>query len=52
MTPRMTDEDRVLDALWREAFGEPLPILGAADLVRAVLGKALSEATPPPPAPL
>jgi len=34
----MTDEDRALDALWRERFGEPLPILGAARIVRTVLG--------------
>lgn len=37
MTPQMTDEDRELDALWRERFGEALPILGAGDFVRAVL---------------
>jgi hypothetical protein len=42
----MTDEDRALDALWRERFGEPLPILGAGDIVRAVLG--LPTAAPPP----
>nr|MBB5292260.1 hypothetical protein [Brevundimonas basaltis] len=41
----MTDEDRELDALWRERFGEPLPILGAADIVRAVLARS-----DPPPA--
>jgi hypothetical protein len=39
MTPQMTDEERELDALWRERFGEPLPILGAADFVRAVLAE-------------
>lgn len=41
MTPAMqapmTDEDRELDSLWRERFGEPLPILGAGEFVRAVL---------------
>jgi len=34
----MTDDDRELDALWREKFGEPLPILGASEIVRRVLG--------------
>lgn len=37
MLTQMTDEDRALDALWRERFGEPLPILGAAAVIRAVL---------------
>lgn len=45
MLSTMTQEDRDLDALWRERFGEPLPILGASDIVRAVLG--LSSAAPP-----
>lgn len=38
MLDTMTDEDRALDALWRERFGEPLPILGAGEIVRSVLG--------------
>ena len=46
MLSLMTDEDRELDALWRERFGEPLPILGAARIVRTVLG--LHSAAPPP----
>lgn len=37
MQTPMTDEDRELDGLWRERFGEPLPILGAGEFVRAVL---------------
>lgn len=49
MTP-MTDEDRALDALWRQHFGEPLPILGAGPFVRQVLaGRA--PAAPPEPEP-
>ena len=49
MQPQMTDEDRELDALWRDRFGEPLPILGAGDFVRVVLANhqartALAEA--------
>ena len=45
MKPPMTDEDRELDALWRARFGEPMPILGAADIVRALLG--LHDPSPP-----
>ena len=37
MTQPMTDEDRELDILWRQMFGQPLPILGAADVARQVL---------------
>lgn len=40
MLIEMTDEDRALDALWRERFGEPLPILGAGAVIKAVLGDA------------
>jgi len=43
----MTDEDRRLDALWRERFGEPLPILGAGEIVRAVLGLPPAAAAHP-----
>lgn len=38
MAISMTPEDKALDALWRARFGQPLPILGAGDVVRAVLG--------------
>lgn len=38
MQKPMTDEDRELDALWRARFGEPMPILGAASIVRTLLG--------------
>lgn len=41
----MTNEDRALDVIWRERFGEPLPILGASQIVREVLG--LPPAAPP-----
>ena len=33
----MTSEERELDRLWRERFGQPLPILGAPEVVREVL---------------
>lgn len=36
LTP-VSDEDRLYDSLWREKFGEPLPILGGGDCVREVL---------------
>jgi hypothetical protein len=42
----MTEEDRELDALWREKFGEPLPILGGGDFVREVLGLPVGEDRP------
>ena len=32
-----TDEDIELDRQWREAFGQPLPMLGAAKIARMVL---------------
>lgn len=45
----MSDEDRQLDALWRQAFGEPLPILDAAPIVRAVLAaRAPADPSDPP----
>lgn len=34
---QMSPEDEELDRLWREAFGQPLPILGAACVVRPIL---------------
>jgi hypothetical protein len=40
MLTHMTDEDRALDALWRERFGEPLPILGAAEAIRLILARS------------
>lgn len=32
----MTAEDKALDVLWRDAFGEPLPILCATEVVTQV----------------
>ena len=32
-----TDEDIELDRQWREVFGQPLPMLGAAKIARMVL---------------
>lgn len=41
-----TDEDIVLDRLWRRAFGHGLPATGAGDSVRSMLIRhgGLSEA--------
>ena len=37
-------DDQELDRLWRIAFGEPLPILGAAEIVVAVLAQVQARA--------
>lgn len=34
---KLSPDDAVLDVLWRETFGQPLPILGAAAIVREIL---------------
>lgn len=41
-TSEMTTEDVELDRLWRARFGQPLPMLGCADIVRQIL-----ESVPP-----
>ena len=38
----MTDEDRELDAQWRLVFQQPLPMLGAPDVARAILAQHTS----------
>lgn len=38
MTP-LTPEDRELDRLWRLMFNQPLPMLGAPDVARAILAQ-------------
>lgn len=37
----LSPEDAELDARWRAVFGQPLPIIGAADIARAVLDAAV-----------
>jgi hypothetical protein len=37
MPPTLSVEDAALDLRWRKAFGQGLPILGAADIVRMIL---------------
>ena len=36
-TTEMTPEEAELDEQWRARFGQPLPILGCADIVRQIL---------------
>jgi len=37
-------EDIELDRLWRQVFNQPLPMLGAGDVARAILAKHLAKA--------
>lgn len=44
----LSADDAALDALWRETFGQPLPILGAGHIVREIL-RERGVAVPPTP---
>jgi hypothetical protein len=46
VTRVLSPEDRVLDDLWRERFGEPLPILGSGEIVRRILAADPRQPTP------
>lgn len=35
----LSNEDAVLDRLWREVFDQPLPLIGAGPVVRSILKK-------------
>lgn len=35
----LSPEDRALDHLWRQRFDQPLPIIGASDVVQTILKK-------------
>ena len=35
----LSPEDAALDARWRAAFGQPLPLLGAGEIVRTILAE-------------
>ncbi|WP_332658842.1 DNA methylase [Brevundimonas sp.] len=39
----MSSEDMELDRQWRARFGQPLPMLGCADIVRQILEAAPAE---------
>ncbi|CAN5288373.1 hypothetical protein BH10PSE1_BH10PSE1_25100 [soil metagenome] len=41
--PPTSNEDLELDQLWREMFGQPLPMLGAPEVVRAILAEHQAE---------
>ncbi|WP_332678961.1 hypothetical protein [Brevundimonas sp.] len=43
---QMTTEEIELDREWRARFGQPLPMLGCADIVRRILMLPAGEATP------
>jgi hypothetical protein len=42
----ISDEDKELDALWRELFGQPLPMLGAPELARSIIAQHLLKSGP------
>jgi hypothetical protein len=42
----MTTEEIELDREWRARFGQPLPMLGCADIVRRILMLPEDAATP------
>jgi len=37
MNPQLSPDEAHLDRLWREAFGQPLPLIGAPDIARRIL---------------
>lgn len=41
--PSPSDEDIELDRQWREVFGQPLPMFGAAAIARKVLAQHLEQ---------
>ena len=50
VVPPFGDEDVELDRLWREQFGEPLPIRGCGDVAWQLLEDAASSPRPRAPA--
>lgn len=43
MDHNLSPEDLELDARWRKRFGQPLPILGARELVEIMLATPVTE---------
>lgn len=41
----LSPEDAALDARWRAAFGQPLPLLGAGEIVRTILAEVTPKDT-------
>ena len=50
MKPRLTPDDAHLNRLWRETFGQPMPLIGAPDIARRILrqnGVSVSDLSQP-----
>lgn len=41
--PDISPEDAKIDAEWRKAFGQPLPMLGAPEIARLILDEHYSK---------
>ncbi|MND60947.1 MULTISPECIES: hypothetical protein [unclassified Brevundimonas] len=37
MKPQLSPDDAHLNRLWRETFGQPMPLIGAPDIARRIL---------------
>ncbi|MFK4056777.1 hypothetical protein [Brevundimonas sp. NPDC046655] len=37
MNPQLSPDDAHLNRLWNETFGQPMPVIGAPDVVRRIL---------------
>lgn len=37
MNPQLSPDDAHLNQLWRETFGQPLPLIGAPEITRRIL---------------
>ncbi|MND47918.1 hypothetical protein D3C80_388240 [compost metagenome] len=61
MKPQLSPDDAHLNRLWRETFGQPMPLIGAPDIARRILrqngvsardlAQPLDASAAPPPAP-
>jgi hypothetical protein len=50
MKPQLSPEDAHLNRLWRETFGQPMPLIGAPDIARRILrqnGVSARDLAPP-----
>lgn len=51
MTPQLSPDEVHLNRLWRETFGQPMPLIGAPDIARRILrqnGVPASDLSLPP----
>lgn len=37
MKPQLSPDDAHLNRLWRQTFGQPMPLIGAPDIARRIL---------------